>query len=375
METLTISLFSTQIIPSTPVLDQYGGLELVVGLCAKRYDELGHIVHLFAPKGSYEPKNGLLHVVAEPGQLNEIPALQMYWNNEASRKALKDSDICHDHSWSYAPYGVRNELKTLCHTCHGPHPGFTQKPIDKPNLIAVSHNHAKQMMKISGCNWRAVENGIDLDRYPFKKEKEDYYLWISRFDWFKGAHRFIDICDKAQVKGILCGGSFGDNAEYVAQVKKKIDNSKYVKTIGPVGQETRGGIVGAGISHVEKVKLYQGAKAVIIPAQEYEVAEDIQNKQAWKQFIEPYGLICPEINATGGAFLGIPSGGWQTSIRHGINGFYANTVDEFVYYIKRVEAGEIIPENCRICAEHHNYKRMGDEYIRLYKEILEGRGW
>jgi glycosyltransferase involved in cell wall biosynthesis len=44
-----------------------------------------------------------------------------------------------------------------------------------------------------------------------------------------------------------------------------------------------------------------------------------------------------------------------------------------MYYIKRID--EIKPENCRKHAEHFSYERMAEEYLKLYKEVIEGRTW
>jgi len=68
-----------------------------------------------------------------------------------------------------------------------------------------------------------------------------------------------------------------------------------------------------------------------------------------------------------------PSGCWNETTVHGYNGFFATDDDSFIYYIKRID--DIKPENCRKHAEHFSYQRMGDEYLKLYTEVMEGRGW
>lgn len=382
---MKIALYSTTLIPATPDLEQYGGLELVVGNLAKYFDEIGHEVSLFGPVGSYVPKNGgKLYASGQPGQFNEYQAWDNYWAVDESRNALKNADIVHDHSWMYCPYLKAKELKALTKTHHGPDPGFQVKPpVDKPNLIAVSPNHAKQLTQFQwmnpdgtmqpsmGCIWRGVNNGIDLSKYPFKKEKGDYFLWISRIYPFKGTHRFIEICDKVQMKGVIAGGSFGDDAGYLSIINKKLAESKYVTKYGKIGTESlTQGMVATGISHAEKVKLYQDAKAVVLPAIERLPRTD---GKGYVQFIEPFGLIIPEANACGTPVIVTPSGGWQSSLRHGVNGFFANSDEEFMYYMRRIN--DIRPEDCRCVAEMFSYQNMGDSYISLYKEILDGRGW
>jgi len=41
--------------------------------------------------------------------------------------------------------------------------------------------------------------------------------------------------------------------------------------------------------------------------------------------------------------------------------------------MKRIN--EIKPENCRKAAERFSYQRMGDEYLKLFSEIIDGREW
>ena len=354
---MEIAIYSTQIIPSKPDLERYGGLELEVGLLSKILSETGNVVNLFATTDSYQPPNGRLYAAGKAGTVHPVTAWKSFWDNQVSRDALKNSDIVCSMDWDYAPYSVAHELKHLCSVWHGPTLGFVNKfPMEKPNLIAVSFNHAKNMMKLkSGVEWRAVQNGIDLEKYPFKKEKGDYLLWVGRIFHPKGAHRFIDICDKLQMKGIMCGGSFGDDPNYKIFIKDKLAKSKFVTTVGDVGSE---------IPHEKKVELYQNAKAVIQPS-----VEDFPGGQ----FIEPFGLIVPEANACGTSTIVTPSGGWNETTIHGKTGFFANTDDEFCYFVKRL--GEIKPEDCRAHAEHFSYKRTGAEYLRLFEEIIAGRGW
>lgn len=372
---MKISIYSTQVIPTSPDLGRYGGLEKICGLQAKYFAEQGHEVHLFATLGSYSTDKVKLHAMAEPGKIAPMQAWKNYWDNPQTRQILKDADIVCDHSWNYYCYSVHKELKHLCKVHHGPDPGFNPQnkpPMEKPNLIAVSHNHAKQLTKQSGITFRGVENGINLDNYPFQKKKKDYYLWISRIYPFKGCHRFIDICNKAHVKGIIAGGSYGDPKEYVDQIKKAINNSPYVNIEGKIGTDSvsKDGQVGVGVSHEKKVELYQNAKAVVIPS-----IEQLPNSQGGAvRFIEPFGLITVEANACGTPVITAPSGGWHETMTHGLNGFFANSDDEFVYYMKRID--EIKPEDCRRVAEHFSYKRMGAEYLKLFKEIVEeGKGW
>lgn len=353
---MIVTLYSTHILDTPPL--RYGGLEVECYLLARYLCEQGHTVNLFATMDSYHPPTGHLFAAGKAMHIHPVQAWKAYWDHPQAREAMKSSDIVCSMDWDYAPYTVAHELKKLCHVHHGPDPGFKAKPpVEKPNLIAVSFNHAKNLMKMTpGITWRAVQNGIDLEKYPFKKEKEDYLLWVGRLFHPKGPHRFIDICEKMQMKGIICGGSFGDDAGYRAFMTEKLAKSKYVTVFGGLGQE---------ISHEDKVRLYQNAKAVVQPS--------IDDFVDGKQFIEPFGLIVPEANSTGTPVIVSPSGGWNETTVHGSSGYFANTDDEFIHFIKRID--EIAPEDCRKQAEKFDYKIMGKNYVKLFEEVISGGGW
>jgi len=357
---MIILIYSTQIIDTTPDLKGYGGHEVVMGNLSKYIDEeTNHTLYLFATEDSYNPKNGYLFSVGKAGT-NPLEAWRLYWKDERSRKALMESDIVLDASWGYYPYAVADKLKNICHVHAGPDPGFRQPPpIDKPCLITVGFQLARRFQEMTGLEWRTVHNGIDISKYPYKKDKEDYLLFVGRLYEFKAPHRFVKICNEMKEKGILIGGSFGDNPAYQKMIKDMCDKSPYVEFLGEVPFE-------------KKVELMQNAKAVIVPNVYRLPLKDRPNEYGF--FPEPFGLVPVEANACGTPVISSPIYGLTETLIHGYNGFHANSDEEFKYYIKRID--EIKPENCRrLVEEVFDYRRMAREYLRLFEEILSGRKW
>ena len=362
---MIISIYSTQVIDTRPDLDRYGGLELVMGLLTKYIDEeTEHTVYLFATENSYVPKkaDSYLFSVGKAGT-DPIMALKEFWRDERSRKALMESDICLDASWGYYLYapGIYEKLKNVAKSWHGPDPGWKEPPkhVKKPNLIAVGFNIAKYLSEVTGYEWRAVHNGIDLSRYKYNPKpisEREYLVWLSRLYPPKGAHEAIRIANKLEIPIHIVGGSFGDPGNYVNLIKKMCEESKYATFHGEV-------------SHEKKVELLRNAKAVILPIIEKNITSNGRT-YIWR---EPMGIVGIEANACGTPFIVRPSYGWTETLIHGYNGFHANSIEEFKYYIERVD--EIKPENCRRIAEHFNYKRMAKEYLKLFEEILAGRKW
>jgi len=366
---MKIAIYSTQIIPTNPDLDEYGGLELIAGLQAKYFDETGHDVSLFACNNSYfstekdgtKKGNGHLYAVGPKGT-DPLKAWKSYWDDARSKQVLKDADIVVDHSWQFFPYVVHDELKNICHCWHGPDPGFSKHPPFKhPNFIAVSFNHAQRLMQMaSGIEYRGVQNSIPLYKYTFNNKpiaERERLLWLSRIYEPKGAHRAIDIANALKMPIDIVGGSFGDDVRYSDKIKKMCEESSYATFHGEVNFQ-------------KKLEFYRNAKCVIMPIvlQGFETIP----VPGW-QWHEPFGLITPEANACGTPVVVTPNCGWNESIIHGYNGYISNSNADFIYHIKQID--NIKPEDCRKMAERFDYKIMGERYLNLFKEIIEGRGW
>lgn len=368
---MDIVIYSTQVIPTDANLDEYGGLELIAGLQAKYFDENGHNVSLFACKNSYSSKDkdgkkegsnhSHLYAVGPKGT-NPVQAWKTYWDNPETKKILKNADIICDHSWNWYPYSVYKELKNICHVEHGPNPSFqTKPPMPYPNMIAVSFNHARLLMRMApGLTWRTIQNSIPLWKYNFNNKpinERERLLWLSRIYEPKGTHRAIQIAEKLQMPIDIVGGSWGDEPTYITKIKNMCEKSQYATLVGHV-------------TFKQKLEYYHNAKCVIMPIVERNFETIKHPNWEWN---EPFGLITPEANACGTPVIVTPNCGWNETMLHGYNGFYANTDEEFQYFIRRID--EIKPENCRKIAEHFDYKIMGENYLKLFKEIMEGNTW
>jgi glycosyltransferase involved in cell wall biosynthesis len=358
---MKISVYSTQVLSTPP--QGYGGLENIQYLLARYLSERGHAVNLFATSDSYNPPNGTLFSVAKSGQMDELQAWRAFWANEQSRNALKESDIVCDASWLWSPYSVHTELKHLCHVIHAPDPGFDPKnkpPMSKPNIMAVGFNQAKSLMRQTGLEVRGVQNGVDTAKYTFNGKpiaERERLLWVSRVFFPKGAHRAIKIAENLKMPIDVVGGSFGDNQAYVQQIKDMCSKSEYAKFHGEV-------------SFDKKVEFYRNAKCVVLPIIEYERTADGRELN----WLEPWGLIISEAGSCGTPTIVTPNGGFNESLVHGVNGFFANADSEFQHYVAQID--ELKPEKCRMIAEMHDYKIMGDSYMKLFESMVNrGESW
>jgi len=106
---------------------------------------------------------------------------------------------------------------------------------------------------------------------------------------------------------------------------------------------------------------------------------------------EPFGLITPEANACGSFVIGLRDGAIPELIEEGVNGFVvgeetvlpeseimtrkARDIEALAEAVRRLENHKWSPEDCRRKAETMSREAMAHAYLRLYKDVLEGREW
>ncbi|HBO64625.1 TPA: glycosyl transferase, partial [Candidatus Saccharibacteria bacterium] len=84
---------------------------------------------------------------------------------------------------------------------------------------------------------------------------------------------------------------------------------------------------------------------------------------------EPFGMSVIEALACGTPVIAMNRGAMPEIIEHGVNGFLANTQEEFEEYMLRI--GEIDPNDCRnSVAERFSNEAMARGYVERYIEVL-----
>jgi len=323
--------------------------------------KLNHKVVVIASKGSKVPPKGFLIECGEPElkvQTNWLEAERKMW--QSYKKYLEDFDIIHSHTWFGFIYAskTKNQSLKVCHTHHG-HLNMAwwgrSKPPFKLNLIAISE-WMSRIYKAQGFNCKYVYNGINLERYPFQKEKGDRLLFVGRIDKFKQTHVAIEVAKKLGMGLDIVGGTFVQDPDYLQQIRRLCDG-KQICFYPDAPHET-------------KVNLMQNAKCLLFPS----------------AMGEPFGLVAVEAMSCGTPVVALNDGAIEEVVKEGgvvcdvfdkkltpkgpVYTQKRNPTEALAEAIKNVD--KISPEHCRKNAERFSREKMAENYLKIYKEILAG---
>jgi len=333
--TSKIAIISTQVFEVPP--KGYGGCERVVYYKCLGFKELGYKVTLFAPKGS---KVDGVKVVecCEPGLNNpEQEAFEIY------KDKLDDFDIIYDHTWQkWAFYRLEDLRNKIINILHGPEP-FNSIPFDFFNCVCPSKFHAELTMGRYGILAKYVYHGFPIDDFKPCYEKEDYFLFASRWSPYKGPHLFIEWCKKYKVKGVMIGDmDFVEDKKYVERCLKKAN--KYVEVRGNVDEK-------------ERNELMAKAKALVSPL--------------LPPYWEIFGMCLVEAQLFATPVLVTDRGAPREVVHHGVSGYVAKDTFELEKIFKKVAENKLTfdPKACRMHAIQFSHIRMCRKYLQVAKEI------
>lgn len=320
----------------------YGGIELVVDTLARLQAKFNHRVKVIGIRPpryrpTYEYINVFNEPLARPGIRHKIRYSHLLF------KYSKEVDIIHSHVQWILPSMILLKMarKPVVITLHAdPGNKLLFKYASKLGLVlvAISKTQKERLEKSGLIIKEYIHLGLELDRYPFNRMKEDYLLYVGRIDRSKGTHVAVRSARKSGYKLFIIGPVV-DIEYFYNNVKPYIDNRSIIY-LGEVDFDT-------------KVKYLMRAKALLYPV----------------QYEEFFGLAIVEALACGTPVIGFAKGSVIEIVRDGVTGFTVRDEDELVSAIKRVDM--IDPLECRRDVENRfSAESMVMKYSELYSKIV-----
>ena len=287
---------------------KYGGAQRIVVWLCQALVELGHQVTLLAGRGSRVP--GVRVVEVDADQVRR-PGFDLRHYVEGP------VDLMHYHCPVEHPPNV-----PFVSTLQGNMAAGGKAP---PHMICVSENHATRHGTTS-----FVHNGVRLDEYTFRADKEDYDLFLARLHSVKGWQVAVAAAKAEEFRLIVAGGW-------------RPNFSKWVKFVGEIGGDY-------------KRELLAGARCLWMPVQ-------------WD---DPCPVNVLEALASGTPVLATPRGSLPELVGRDGGGI-ASSFDDLLALRRRL--GEFDPAAARRRAERYfTHLRMARDYLRMYEGMLaDGR--
>lgn len=311
---------------STPAImtppEAYGGMERELAWLVKGLRELGQEVT----------------VLCKPGSTIEGPAL--YGDSEVEFvEVIQDTldhyhvmiDFSHDKqvgiAWPDMPQINTYQVMTI---------GWDKNPVF---ISRAQRAHCKRE------DAPVIYYGQDHDEYPlYEGPRDNYILFLGSLIQEKRPHWVAALAKKTNTPAIIAGPRW---------------QPEYWETLDEIAtwdlvtvRDEAGG--------AEKLELLQKAKALIHPIGD-------------KNWVEAGAIVALEALAVGTPVIAYPNGCMPKYIRNNINGFLCSTKEEMALVLPKTEF--ITPMRCRLSVQTFTYQRMAQEYLKLAKEVLEGKTW
>jgi glycosyltransferase involved in cell wall biosynthesis len=320
----------------------YGPWELVTSLLTEALVARGVDVTLFATADSLT--DGHLAALVPAGYSEDPTIDAKVWEMQHIAHLFEragEFDIIHNHA-DFVPLAFSRLVDTpMVTTIHG---------FSSPRILSIYRRYDDRVAYVAisdadrcpDLDYAAtIHHGIDIADFPFDPAGSDDLLFFGRSHPDKGA---ADAVRAAQATGrrLVMAGIVQDEGYHAREIAPHIDGDRIIH-IGVVGGADRARTLG----HARALLHLIG-------------------------FDEPFGLSVVEAMACGTPVIAYRRGSMPELIDDGVTGFLVDSFDEAVAAIGRI--GEIDRAACRSAAAvRFGVDRMADQYLALYRSILDGR--
>jgi glycosyltransferase involved in cell wall biosynthesis len=339
---LRIALIAPPFVAVPPVIGG-GSIQQLIYLISKGLLKLGHDVTVFASLDS-KIQAKLMGIELFAKNLFD-PDLDDRHVKFAFDHA-KEFDILHNHTFlgngaKYSKFTATPSLTTV-HTVPMlgiNDSGYRNYKINTNHpLVSIS---LAQRENFPGINFLSnVPNGIDTDDFAYREAKSDYFLCIGEVNFRKGTHIAIQAAIRTNVSLVIAGSVREGDLPYFSRFIKPFLSSKIIY----VGE----------VSGLEKLKVFQNAKALLAPF-------------LWQ---EPFGLVLIEAMSCGTPVIAFRNGATSEIVCDGLTGYIVSNIEEMCDSMLGVS--KISPYICRKhVKEKFDSDLMIKNYHRLYNNIIK----
>jgi glycosyltransferase involved in cell wall biosynthesis len=321
----------------------YGGIELVVSLLTEELVQRGHDVTLVA-NGDSRTKARLWSAHQASPDLSTMsadPFLEVVHVLGGYLRA-GEFDVIHDHTALGPALGaVLDGHPPVVHTLHGPWTDMSRRYLGevagRVGLVAISEAQTRHNPDVPYAG--VVPNGIDLDVYPYREEKEEFALFLGRCNPEKGPEVAVEVAKQA-----------GLPLKIVMKRAEPHEHEHWEREVAPRLRGDEEVVFNA--DHDVKVDLLSRARVTLCPIQ-------------WE---EPFGLVMVESMACGTPVVASPQGAAPELVVDGETGVLAEGLEAMVAAVE--PAAACSPSACRRrVAERFSAGAMADGYEGVFARV------
>jgi glycosyltransferase involved in cell wall biosynthesis len=274
----------------------------------------------------------------ELGVFLQLPMLSDVYEGAAGR-----FDIIHSHIdyWSF-PFARLTKVPTVA-TMHGRldveelHPVYAR--YRSVPLVSISN---AQREPLPLMNWvETVYHGIPRDLLHFNPGRGKYLAFLGRISPEKRPDIAIEVARRVGIPFKIAAKVDVVDRNYFEAVIKPLLSPPDIEYIGEISDSEKSEFLGNALAFMFTID--------------------------WR---EPFGLAMIEALACGTPVIARPCGSVPEVIRSGVTGFIANTVEEMVAAVGRID--KLSRAGCRIEFENRfTTEIMVERYEQIYRRLIE----